>query len=78
MIKLKNFVFNYAYLRGFIKEHFGSNENFAKFLGIGSTALYERLSNKVPFTQYEIVKVARESKQTPLSLEEVNLLFFKY
>lgn len=69
--------FDYSYLRGFIKEHFGSNLAFAKFLGIGTTALYERLSNKVPFAQTEIHKVATESLRRKLTPDEVNLLFFK-
>ncbi len=69
--------FDYSYLRGFIKEHFGSNSKFAKFLGIGTTALYERLANKVPFTQLEIHKVATESLTRKLTPMEVDLLFFK-
>lgn len=66
-------VYNYAYLRGFIKEHFNSNQNFATFLGIGATALYDRLSSKVPFKQTEIDKVG---KKYNLSGEEVCRLFF--
>ena len=55
--------FNYAKLRGFIAEHFVTHSNFAKFLGIGTTALSERMQNKVPFTQREIAKVAREENK---------------
>lgn len=68
--------FDYAYLRGFIKEHFGSNAKFAKFLGIGTTALYARLANKTPFTQSEINKVARAHMYGKLSPHEINRLFF--
>nr|DAM27457.1 MAG TPA: Protein of unknown function (DUF739) [Caudoviricetes sp.] len=66
-------IYNYAYLRGFIREHFKTNQNFANFLGIGGTALYDRLSSKVPFKQTEIDKVG---KKYNLSGEEVCRLFF--
>lgn len=66
-------IYNYAYLRGFIREHFETNKNFANFLGIGGTALYDRLSSKVPFKQTEIDKVG---KKYNLSGEEVCRLFF--
>ncbi|MDY3973482.1 MAG: DUF739 family protein [Veillonella caviae] len=69
--------FDYSYLRGFIKEHYGSNSEFARFLGIGTTALYDRLSNKVPFTQTEIHKVVTESLDRKLTPTEVDLIFFK-
>jgi len=68
--------FNYSYLRGFIKENFGNNHNFAKFLEIGDTALYDRLANKVPFTQIEINKVALEATNKKLTASEIDLLFF--
>lgn len=43
-----------------IKENYGSINKFAKFLGIGSTQIYEFLANRVLFTQKEIDKVANE------------------
>ena len=49
--------FNYASLKGFIKEHFGTNRRFAKFLTISETALYDRLANRTPFTQTEMDRV---------------------
>ena len=58
--------FNYDYLRIFIKENYGTINKFAEFLGIGTTQIYERLGNRVPFTQKEIDKVANESKAEPL------------
>lgn len=67
--------FNYAQLRGFIIEHFGNIRNFSKFLGIGTTAVYERLGNKVPFTQREIDKVANQAIDRPLTADEVSALF---
>lgn len=50
--------FDYNALRGFIRANFKTNKRFAKFLGIGETALYDRLSNRVPFTQTEMDRVA--------------------
>lgn len=70
--------FNYAYLRGFIAEYFGSNYNFSKFLGIGTTALYDRLKNRVPFTQREIDKVANYAIERRLTADEVSALFFTH
>ena len=69
--------FDYSYLRGFIKEYFGTQEVFAKFLGIGRTALSERLNGNVPFNQDEIYKTINEAKEEKLLPEEVELLFFK-
>lgn len=70
--------FDYTYLRGFIKEHFHSVTNFADFLGIGVTALYDRLRNKVPFSQAEIDKVGKEATGRELSADEVSHLFFTH
>lgn len=68
--------FNYAYLRGFIREHFKTLAKYAEFLNISTTTLYERLSGKSPFTQEEIYRTANCSLSKPLSADEVILLFF--
>jgi|GEM_PF-560786 len=68
--------FNYAYLRGFIRENFKTLAKYADFLGISATTLYERLSGKSPFTQEEIYRTAKYSLGRPLSVDEVTLLFF--
>lgn len=68
--------FNYDYLRVFIKENYGTINKFADFLEIGTTQMYERLGNRVPFTQREIDKVANESKSGPLAPDEIYRLFF--
>lgn len=70
--------FEYSYLRGFIREHFGTNANFAKFLGVSNTALYDRLKNKTPFTQQEIDRVVRCATATELSPDDINRLFFTH
>lgn len=45
---------NYAKLRGRIKEVFGTQEAFAKAIGISSVSLSQRLNNMLEFTQEEI------------------------
>lgn len=45
---------NYAKLRGRIKEIFGTQEAFAKAIGISSVSLSQRLNNALEFTQEEI------------------------
>ena len=67
--------FNYSALRGFITEHYGSIKNYADFLGIGSTAMYDRLAGRVPFSQEEIAKTAIRWE---LSAKDVNRIFFDY
>lgn len=46
--------FNYAKLRGKIREVFGTQKAFADALGISSVSLSKKLNNMVEFTQEEI------------------------
>lgn len=71
---MKDVEFDYSYLRGFIKEHYGNNAKFADFLGIGTTALYDKLANKSSFSQKEIYKTIQKHG---LSEHQSDLLFFK-
>lgn len=48
--------FNYSKLRGRIKEKFGTQDKFADGLQIGRVSLSQRLTNKLEFSQSEIVK----------------------
>lgn len=47
--------YDYSKLRGRIVEKLGTNKNYALKLNISETALYKKLSNKVSFTQDEIL-----------------------
>ena len=47
-------MFDYCKLRGKIKEKFSTQDNFAKALGIGRTALSQRLNNVLEFSQSEM------------------------
>ena len=46
--------FDYKKLRGKIREVFGTQDNFARALGIGRVSLSQRLNNHLEFTQQEI------------------------
>lgn len=48
--------YDYSKLRGRIIEKLGNCKNYATILGISDTALYNKLNNKVPFNQDEILK----------------------
>lgn len=66
-------VFDYSKLRGLIKERSMTLADYASSIGISMTTLYERLTNKTPFSQSEIVK----TKQLfDLSPEQVDIIFF--
>ena len=65
--------FDYSELRGLIRSKFGTQENYAKAIGISITSLQERLSNKVPFRQTEIV---RTKQLLNLSIERLAEIFF--
>lgn len=65
--------FNYGKLRGLIKEHFGTQEAFAKALGISTTSLSMSLANKRPFTQYEI---SRSMQLLNIAKKDVDSIFF--
>lgn len=51
--------YDYSKLRGRITEKLGNNKKLAEKLGISTTALYNKLSNKVPFNQDEILIAMR-------------------
>jgi DNA-binding XRE family transcriptional regulator len=48
--------FDFSKLRGLIREHFESQESFAKAIGMSTTSLSVKLNNKVPFSSLEISK----------------------
>lgn len=48
--------YNYNKLRGAIKEFYGTQEAFAKRMGMSNAALSQRLTNKSKFSQDEIIR----------------------
>ncbi len=65
--------FDYRRLRGKIKEVFGTQDNFAKALGIGRVSLSQRLNNLLDFSQEEIHK---SCDILGIKQEELPLYFF--
>ncbi|GAB6086432.1 DUF739 family protein [Alkaliphilus crotonatoxidans] len=51
--------FDYNKLRGKIKEVFGTQDNFAKALGIGRVSLSQRLNNMLDFSKKKFIRSAR-------------------
>lgn len=66
--------YDYSKLRGLIKEKYGTQNNFAKAIGISNTSLSQRLANKVPFNQIEISKACELFGCT---IQESDEIFFK-
>ena len=64
---------SYAKLRGKIREVFGTNEAFAKELGIEVSTLSLKLNNKSPWKREEIEKACIV---LGVPVEEVYLYFF--
>lgn len=65
--------FDYSRLRGKIKEVFGTEENFAKALGIGRVSLSQRLNNILEFSQREMLK---SCELLGLGYDEISDYFF--
>jgi transcriptional regulator with XRE-family HTH domain len=65
--------FDYSKLRGKIKEVFGTQDKFAKALGIGRVSLSQRLNNILDFSQEEINKAC---EILGISKEDISIYFF--
>lgn len=65
--------FNYQKLRGKIKEVCGTQDKFAKQLGIGRVSLSQRLNNQSEFSQSEIQTSCQILK---LNKNDIPLYFF--
>lgn len=66
-------MFDYAKLRGKIREVFGSNRNFAKAMEMDYSALSNKLNKKSPWKEEEIEKACY---LLGIPIEEVWLYFF--
>lgn len=67
--------YDYAKLRGRIIEKLGNLKTYAELLGISDTALSNKLSNKVPFNQDEILR-SMEKEVLDIEAVEVSHYFF--
>lgn len=66
-------VYNYNKLRGLIREHFGSLDNYADYIGISTTSLHDRLNSRLPFKQDEIEK---SIKGLDINPKDIDVIFF--
>lgn len=67
--------FNYAKLKGRIKEKYGRQEDFAKAIGLTPTTFSLKINGKAKWKQDEIVKAA---KLLEISQDEIVEYFFNY
>lgn len=67
--------FNYAKLKGRIKEKYGKQEDFAKAIGLTPTTFSFKINSKAKWKQDEIVKAA---KLLEISQDEIAEYFFNY
>lgn len=67
-------VYNYNRLKGLIREHCGTQANFAEKLGISTSTLVTRLNSSTKFTQDEIKTAVKILKID--STEEMDKVFF--
>lgn len=67
--------FNYAKLKGRIKEKYGTQEGFANAIGISPTTISFKINGKAKWQQDEIVKAA---KLLEISKKEIVEYFFDY
>ncbi len=65
--------FNYAKLRGRIREIFGTEYKFAQAMKLSPQSLSKKLNGKVEFTQKEIERAIELLRIPP---EEITLYFF--
>ncbi|SFR67148.1 DUF739 family protein [Anaeromicropila populeti] len=68
-------IYNYSKLLGRIKEIYGTQEKFAKALGMGRVSLSQRLNCKLEFTQNEI---NRSIELLGLNTLDIPAYFFQY
>lgn len=66
-------MFDYAKLRGKIKEKYGTQANFAKALGVSEPTLSKKLNNETEFTQVEI---NRSCELLEIVFQDIPVYFF--
>lgn len=66
--------FNYSKLKGKIKEKFGTQNSFAKHLGVSDRTLSLKLNSKRFFSQQEIIKI---SELLDINSNELQIYFFE-
>lgn len=67
--------FNYAKLKGRIKEKYGTQEDFAKAMGLTPTTFSFKINGKAKWKQDEIIKAV---ELLEISQDEIVEYFFNY
>lgn len=67
--------YDYSKLRGRIVEKLGSIKKYAELLKLSDTSISNKLSNKTPFNQDEILK-SIESDVLDIDVTEIPIYFF--
>ena len=70
---MERVVFDYSKLNGRIREKFGTQKKFAESMGISSTTMSKKLTNKIDFGQAEINRAVRILDIDP---GDISLYFF--
>lgn len=63
--------FNYNKLKGLIREKCGTQARYASLLGISTTTLNQKLTNKSAFTQKEIAITKDSFSLTPTEIDDI-------
>lgn len=67
--------YDYSKLKGRITEKLGSLKKYAELLNISDTSISNKLNNRVPFTQDEILRSA-DKDVLDINLDDIKLYFF--
>ncbi len=67
--------YDYSKLRGRIIEKLGSIQKYAELLGISDSSLADKLDNRIPFSQDEILK-SIDSDLLNLDISDIPIYFF--
>lgn len=77
-VKEERLIFDSRPLRGYIKEWYGTQQAFARVIGISDTALYGRLKGQVPFSQIEMARAMVYAPQANMTADKMMRLFFTF
>lgn len=69
----QDIVFDYRKLRALTFEHFGSNKELAKEMGISEVSLSRKMNGKVDFSSDDIIKICR---LLDIPVAKIGLYFF--
>lgn len=70
---MENVIYDYSKLKGKVREVFGTNEEYAHFLGISEASLYEKYKSNSYFNQNQIDKSINRFNESP---EMIPIYFF--